>query len=146
MKRCTKCAEVKARESFCKQRRDGRVTLRSACKSCINKRRRTLYSPVKSKRVYEKRRLSCPNDRVVAAAAHRRNKYGMTLEQWDEMMLNQGGMCAMCNEERRLGVDHNHATGKVRALLCLGCNVAIGHLKESADLATNAASYLKKHL
>lgn len=74
-----------------------------------------------------------------------RYKYNLTIEQWDEMMLNQGGMCAICDQDTTLVIDHDHTTGKVRQLLCNGCNIALGSLKDSPDLATKAAEYLKKH-
>lgn len=72
-------------------------------------------------------------------------QYNLTIEQWDEMVLNQGGMCAICDQDAVLVVDHDHATGKVRQLLCNGCNAALGFLKDSPDRATKAAEYLKKH-
>lgn len=51
--------------------------------------------------------------------------YGISLEQWDELMLLQGGMCAICEKEfmdQLPQTDHNHRTGKVRGLLCTRCN------------------------
>lgn len=88
-----------------------------------------------------------------------KSKYNLTLDQYDEMTLNQGGMCAICDREGGLGVDHDHKTGKVRQLLCRSCNTMLGGFKDSAglatlaahratkvaDLATKAAGYLKKH-
>lgn len=57
-----------------------------------------------------------------------RKTYGITLEQYDEMFRQQGGACAVCGsvpKKNRLSVDHDHATGKVRGLLCMNCNIAL---------------------
>jgi hypothetical protein len=55
-----------------------------------------------------------------------RRKYGMTLEEYDEMSLKQGGVCALCNGTNksgiRLSVDHRHGSHEVRGLLCDTCN------------------------
>lgn len=78
-----------------------------------------------------------------------RQQYGITLEDYNRMLLEQKGVCAICGginlDERRLCVDHNHDTGKVRSLLCDACNVGLGRFKDSADLVQAAADYLKKH-
>jgi len=78
--------------------------------------------------------------------------YGLTLEQYDTLVEVQGGRCAICREaptgrnrnERRLHVDHDHVTGRVRGLLCLMCNRGIGMLRDRADLAQSAADYLRR--
>lgn len=76
--------------------------------------------------------------------------YGITIERYDEMYAEQGGGCAICGikenvrDKRRkhFCVDHDHATGKVRALLCMKCNVLLGafELQEVEIL-----KYLKRH-
>lgn len=62
-------------------------------------------------------------------------KYGLTIEQYDKMFQEQGGVCAICGQPethsnqtgiKTLGVDHDHATGKIRGLLCLVCNLKLG--------------------
>ena len=62
-----------------------------------------------------------------------KKKYGITLEQYDEMFEAQGGICAICKESditgKRLSIDHDHETGKVRGLLCGKCNTRIGVLE-----------------
>lgn len=74
-----------------------------------------------------------------------RCKFGITLEEYDEMLEEQGGVCAVCGGTcktgKALAVDHDHETGKVRGLLCSNCNQAIGKLS-SVDLLLSAASYL----
>lgn len=92
-----------------------------------------------------------------SAENRRRNdlaKYGMTVEQYEDMLANQGGVCAICGQDEplahgrtgrkfRLSVDHCHATGNVRGLLCQKCNRAVGLLGDSIDLLEKAVAYLK---
>ena len=75
-------------------------------------------------------------------------KYGITLEQYDEMYERQQGCCAVClrhSEEftRRLAVDHNHKTREVRGLLCNYCNHRLIGRHTDADLLRRMASYLE---
>jgi hypothetical protein len=55
---------------------------------------------------------------------HLRHRYGITRVQFDQAAKAQECRCAICGEERPLVVDHDHATGEVRPLLCNGCNLA----------------------
>ena len=76
-----------------------------------------------------------------------KDKYGITLEDYDRMLEDQGGSCAVCGTEHpggkgRFHVDHNHSTGKVRGLLCHSCNVGLGALKDSPEVLLKAATYL----
>ena len=65
-------------------------------------------------------------------------RYGITLEDYDAMLVAQGGGCALCqrfpNEGRRLAVDHDHETGRIRGLLCNPCNVMLGWYEARQDL------------
>jgi hypothetical protein len=58
-------------------------------------------------------------------------KYGITVEQFDAMVIAQKGLCAACGHAPtgRLHVDHDHETERVRGLLCLPCNMALGFLE-----------------
>lgn len=56
--------------------------------------------------------------------------YGLTVEQYDAMLVEQRGRCAICGEPmKKPMVDHDHGTGAVRALLCNGCNLTLGWLE-----------------
>lgn len=76
----------------------------------------------------------------------RKTKYGLTLAQFDAMLVAQGFECAICStpltDGRRTSVDHCHATGKVRGLLCGHCNSGLGFFKDSPDKLFAAATYL----
>lgn len=78
---------------------------------------------------------------------HLQKNFGITLEQFNEMFNSQEGKCRICNKHQSelritLAVDHNHQTGKIRGLLCDGCNRGIGFLKESKEILENAIKYL----
>lgn len=72
----------------------------------------------------------------------------MTIEQFEAMVEVQAGLCAICTEPMKPGqgtaVDHCHATGLVRGVLCINCNVALGHMKDNAMLLEAARTYLEK--
>lgn len=74
-------------------------------------------------------------------------KFGRGFD-YNEMLARQGGVCAICGlmpKNKRLHVDHDHKTGKVRALLCNGCNTGIGHFAEDCERMVKAAAYIKRH-
>jgi len=82
------------------------------------------------------------------ADANLKHVFGITLAQYTEMLARQRGACAICGatspgpRNARFAVDHDHATGKVRGLLCSPCNLAIGMFRDDADLIDQAAAYL----
>jgi hypothetical protein len=86
---------------------------------------------------------------------HIRNKYGLTMEQYDVILLSQQGVCAICGEPetaldsggnvRNLAIDHNHETGKIRGLLCNRCNYVLGFSKDSVDILNSMIKYLETY-
>ena len=79
--------------------------------------------------------------------------YGITLDQYNEMLSKQDGKCMIClsdnngfynKKPKAFAVDHCHTTGKIRGLLCGDCNTGIGLLKDNIDLLNNAIKYLNK--
>lgn len=76
-----------------------------------------------------------------------KSAHGISLEDYNKMSTRQEGKCAICLREevngKRLSVDHNHSTGKIRGLLCDACNKSLGLMKESVEAIRNAASYLE---
>lgn len=78
--------------------------------------------------------------------------YGITLQDYQNLLTEQAEGCAICGTKhgeetkyKRLSVDHNHETKKVRGLLCQRCNFGIGKFRDSAALLRKAAAYLEKH-
>ena len=82
--------------------------------------------------------------------AHYKNKYGISLCEYNIMLVAQGGVCFICKQTedgryKSLAVDHNHFTGKVRGLLCSKCNRALGLFQDSRALLQEADKYLKEN-
>ena len=75
-----------------------------------------------------------------------RKRYGITNEDFSLLLTKQNGVCAICKRtdgtKKYLSVDHCHTTGKVRGLLCSGCNKGIGLLNDSCALLESAKEYL----
>lgn len=73
-------------------------------------------------------------------------QYGLTLAAYEDLLIFQGGRCAICpaglSDINPLHVDHCHASGKVRGLLCGPCNRALGLMKDDTDRLTSAVRYL----
>lgn len=78
-----------------------------------------------------------------------RSAYGITAEEYNALFEAQGNVCAICGTDSTKGknwcVDHNHVTGKVRAILCDGCNRGLGYFYESPTALRAAADYVEKH-
>lgn len=85
-----------------------------------------------------------------------KRSFGITPEDYDNLLLKQKGVCAICgNLEtikdakngmiKRLAVDHNHITGAVRGLLCAACNYIIGSCKENVNTLRSAIEYIRFH-
>ena len=97
----------------------------------------------KSKEWYENNKDRVRNNQLV-------KEFGITLDQYNSMLEKQNGVCALCfggpdAKSKKLAVDHCHSTGKIRSLLCRGCNVGIGNLKDSPELLEKAAQYIRRH-
>lgn len=115
-------------------------------KDRINKQRRAIYSsnpePKRARdREYKKNHPYIDKQRNL-------RKYGLTISQFNEILLKQGGVCAICgsdtpNHKKGWAVDHCHNTNKVRGILCYGCNVGLGHFKDDIEKLLNAVSYLE---
>jgi predicted nucleic acid-binding Zn ribbon protein len=97
----------------------------------------------KSNTLGERWRAKAPN-------YNRERLYGLTQSQYDQMLTNQDGRCAICRTDVPGGrgtwhVDHCHTTGKIRGLLCSSCNVMLGHAKDDVDRLRAAITYLEAH-
>lgn len=87
-------------------------------------------------------------DRVI----HLKKNYGLTSDDYDKLLEDQNGSCAICGRlptggatsTRNLHVDHDHKTGKIRGLLCQKCNPALGQFNDEPALLRAAAAYLEK--
>lgn len=140
MRRCSSCNEVKPITTFSLMggRRKGNRTSRcTQCRTAYNRKRREA-NPAK---VYEIERRS-----------KLKKQYGITPEEYDTMLTAQGGGCAICGAKepggrtRYFPVDHCHATGVIRGLLCTKCNRGLGLFNDNADRMKRAVKYLEGDL
>lgn len=156
MRSCAVCAtslEGRRRDAiYCstKCRDDGRTKVRERRGNCL-----ACDAPIFSKR---KDALYCSSACQQGAWAREQGhpwylaQYGLTLEDYERMLDQQGGVCAICGtsdprhgRSRRFCVDHDHSTGRVRALLCANCNKALGLLADDPDRVRSAERYLRLH-
>lgn len=99
---------------------------------------------------YSRNCLDCERKRKAEKArdSHLRRTYGISARQYDDMLIAQGHRCAICKNKcstgRRLSVDHDHETGRVRGLLCSKCNRAVGLMADNVARFVDAAGYLHK--
>lgn len=75
--------------------------------------------------------------------------YGITIEDYNNLFVKQNGKCAICGKhqselKKKLSVDHNHDTNKVRGLLCPECNFGLGKFKDNKQLLISASQYLTR--
>ena len=80
--------------------------------------------------------------------SHRRKYYNLEPEEYERLLTESNNLCVIClspPKNKSLHIDHNHKTGKVRGLLCHGCNTALGLMKDNIDILTKAIEYLKEH-
>ena len=131
MKACRTCDSEKPESEFHKNR-TVKGGLARDCKTCANKARQV-------------RKKTTPNkhDPEKAKAYWRKHKYGLTPERYGAMHEAQDGLCAICLEAPLSVVDHDHATGEVRKLLCHNCNVGLGFFQDRIDFLLRAADYLR---
>ena len=139
---CVKCSEVKSVEEFYSARRkvDNYVPrITTECKTCSRKNRKEHYT----------------QNREKVLANRRFRSYGLSKDEYNEMLDNQGGSCAICKRKEwvrasitdnvmALAVDHCHDTGNVRGLLCRACNLAIGYFEDNIESLDEAIKYLEQ--
>lgn len=158
MKKCSRC-----KQEF-EPAPEARGRNRARCKKC-NAEAADTYRRQNANTVAatERRRASDPARAAAVAIWSRATKlgaYGLTPEDYERMLVEQNGLCAICNRPetaastkprrtgertvRRLAIDHDHATNRVRGLLCSRCNLAIGMIEDSPDILRAALAYLER--
>lgn len=146
--------DAEARKAYMREyvkRNAARVKeLRDASKDHRNNQRRAVYASDET--VREKARKQAnewqknnPDKRLDQSL----KKYGITKADFDRMLAEQGGGCAICKRTKsvegwRMHVDHCHETGVVRGILCSSCNLGIGKFSDDPDRLEAAAAYLRK--
>lgn len=136
--------------------------LRPECKACTRVRRKRWYDTNREREIARARAWQRAN-RERASATQRRNNarperkrksrdayyrrtFGISADGFDALLAAQGGGCAICGRrperDASLHLDHCHDTGRIRGILCLSCNQALGHFHDDPALLEAAARYL----
>jgi hypothetical protein len=151
-KQCADCGIVKPRSEYYL---DGRGYANgTACKPCkiVRNREYVRQNPERSRESARRARKAFQARQT--PEYHLRNhlkRYGITLEDYECLLAEQGGNCAICGNHppdkgaSRLSVDHDHGTGQVRGLLCRRCNTMLG-LIESVGLADTVGERVAAYL
>lgn len=150
MKKCNKCLIIKETTEFFKDKACA-GGLYSICKYC--KKEATYKWRSTNKDKYNAGAKNWRDNNKDKEYGHEiKRRYGITLVEYDAMLLAQGNKCLLCtyvhdttNKRGRLYVDHCHTTGKVRGLLCGGCNSALGYFEDDIETLQKAIDYLNKN-
>jgi len=138
MKKCKQCEIEKDESNFYKEGNG----LRAICKECKNSNTIKWRSENKEKYNSSQRGYNKKNYHKL-----RLQRYDLTTEEHKSMLESQKHVCAICSKPpgktRPLVVDHDHNTGKTRALLCYGCNRGLAMI-ENQEIHGKAITYLKK--
>jgi len=133
---CKICKKEKLLEDFVKVTSRCRNERRDICKDCARQL-------AKNHGVTEERKAIVKNAKLKAT-------YGITLEQYNTMIVNQGNRCKICNKSfinedkiLRINIDHDHITGKIRGILCSKCNSILGYASDNITILMNAVKYLE---
>lgn len=111
-------------------------------------RRRSDPAYAEKQRQLDLKRRQLPSDKQRVRNYNYKRLYGIALADYEAMLREQKGACKVCRApagKRRLAVDHNHVTGKVRALLCDRCNPLIGYAHDDPTVLRRAAAYLERN-
>lgn len=152
MKICNACGENKPYSEFNKNKEvhDG---YRYTCKECrrLGKKSDPKFAKITRKKQDKSIRIPYGTKARTTEATERVQinrlaKYGLTVTQFNVLQDQQQNKCAICSKPlgEKFCIDHCHETGKVRGLLCYGCNSGIGLLNDDPALLTIAIEYLRQ--
>lgn len=144
MKTCSTCKKEKLLGEYYKHKsyKDGH---RSTCKSCCSLYEKDRYLKLKNDgNIYIK------NKQETVRKSNLMNAYGLSIEKYDELLIQQNHCCAVCEKhtnelKRRLSVDHCHETGFIRGLLCDNCNQKLISNRTDPNIFMRAYYYMMQN-
>jgi hypothetical protein len=162
VKCCKKCGESKPLSEYYRATgmKDGH---RSECKDCHKAKQQIWYQANREHSIAQVKRWQQENKEHLHAYrreyrqrrkaeerdAYLRRTFGISQADYETLLAKQGGGCAICGKppgNTALHVDHDHETGKVRGLLCVGCNNALGQFHDDPHLLHRAIDYVTADL
>lgn len=102
------------------------------------------YNRLNREKVNAEERARRARDPIAFHTTKLRFRYGINHDQYQALYEAQGGLCAVCRERPAVDVDHDHANGIVRGLVCRSCNVGMGQFKDDPVLLRKALAYLER--
>jgi hypothetical protein len=136
-KRCTTCGEERPLDQFYKRKnRNGAPD--SICNPCRSLRTKAYHKAKPELRRIHKQKWKAKFGGAAWYSRYARKyilkrHYGITLEDHAALVAAQDGKCALCGQAKKLVIDHDHKTGKVRGLLCRHCNFVLGLYERYGD-------------
>ncbi len=136
---CTRCQKALPYSDFALDRFNSGSGRHARCKTCFQEASKPVRQTAEYKLKHRHQNLN--------------RTYGMSKEAHDAQLESQGGACAICRrkpgftskKDMHLYVDHCHATGKIRRLLCFYCNFGLGNFRDDPALLIEAALYILHH-
>jgi len=137
MKKCRGCGKFENEKEF--------ESNRMWCVECYKEHTKERLS--NNRHIYNKNRRSVYHKNPYRyKSISKKNKYGITQEEFDKMVKDINNICQICGlDMKRPCLDHDHATLQIRGILCSKCNMAIGLLGDDYKIVESAANYLKNH-
>lgn len=143
---CTKCKREKNKNEFSIDNSQS-SGLRPECRKCVAN-----YYEINKVRIRKVNKLWRDKNKKGRRIKDLKNKYNITLEDYNNLFTKENGRCHICNlsesrkgthgKIKRLSVDHCHKTGKVRGLLCQRCNSVLGYIEDNKNLLKQMIKYL----
>lgn len=133
LRRCFDCKQEKAIDAFILRKTD-KTGRGHCCQTCANERSKHY------------RQANRDKSRACVRNSIYKSRYGLTLTQIEDLKAGQAYKCAVCGrDDKRLVVDHCHATGAIRGVLCNNCNVALGQVADNVDILTKLIVYVERN-
>src|SRR5579872_193612 len=153
MKTCITCKQDKPDDAYYKDSKHS-DRLRGSCIECMAAQNKTWRkeNPEKERasgRTWRKNNHT--RQRQTEKSRELKKKYGLTIEDYEAIMMAQNHKCAICRTPLimygsmigKTAVDHNHANGQVRGILCWHCNCALGSMRDNVEIAKSCVEYLE---
>lgn len=154
VKTCSRCRALKpaTAEHYGASTKDGSDGLRGWCRVCVRAVSREIYHrDIEKERARSRERAKTPKQKAAIRRSEFKRRYGLTPERVEEMKAERNWRCDICDRDCKdappgkiLHVDHCHATGRVRGMLCPPCNKVLGMMQDEIPRLRRAIAYLEQ--
>ena len=142
MKKCNKCNLQLTTESFRTRKNGNNLNyIYPTCKKCETKINNANPNQKIACLKYRSKDLSKYKKKIKRIE----RVYNISQNEYETLLNNNNGLCLGCNEKKSTDLDHCHKTGKIRGLLCNGCNMALGLLNDNINTLKRLSKYLTEH-